>query len=218
MRETTRGIIEKEKLIAIIRGIYGEELVELSKALYQGGICCLEITYDQKDKDTLSRIKKEVETLNEVFQGDLTIGVGTVLTVEQVINAKEAGAKFVVSPHMDKELVKEAIKQDLVSIPGAMTPTEIVEAYLSGADFVKFFPAGTMGYKYIKDIMAPLNHVKYIATVGITEESCLEYLKMGFAGVGISSRLTDRKLIAEKNYSELTNRARRFVEIADKFK
>ncbi|GMG95346.1 bifunctional 4-hydroxy-2-oxoglutarate aldolase/2-dehydro-3-deoxy-phosphogluconate aldolase [Tepidimicrobium xylanilyticum] len=218
MRMETRKAIESEKLIAIIRGIYGEDLVELSKALYEGGIRCLEITYDQTDENTLSRIKKEVETLNEIFQGDLILGVGTVLTVEQVVNAKEAGAKFVVSPHMDKELVKEAIKLDLVSIPGAMTPTEIVEADLSGADFVKFFPAGTMGYKYIKDIMAPLNHVKYIATVGITEESCLEYLKMGFAGVGISSRLTDRKLIQEKNFKELTDRARRFVEIADKFK
>lgn len=218
MRMETRKAIESEKLIAIIRGIYGEDLVELSKALYEGGIRCLEITYDQTDENTLSRIKKEVETLNEIFQGDLILGVGTVLTVEQVVNAKEAGAKFVVSPHMDKELVKEAIKLDLVSIPGAMTPTEIVEADLSGADFVKFFPAGTMGYKYIKDIMAPLNHVKYIATVGVTEESCYEYLKMGFAGVGISSRLTDRKLIAEKNFKELTNRAKRFVEIADEFK
>lgn len=216
-RSDTIQKIEKNKIIVITRGIYGEELLRLSEALYEGGIRAFEITYDPADPNTLDTIRKNVEALDAKFQGKLLLGVGTVLNREQVRNAKEAGAKFIVSPNFSRAVVEETLEQELVSMPGAMTPTEICEADEAGADFIKLFPAGTLGIKYCKDIYAPLHHVKYIATVGVTEETFRQYLEIGFAGAGISSMLVDKKLRAEGNYAELTERARRFTAIAETF-
>lgn len=216
-RQETIQTIEREKIVVITRNIYDDELLKLAQALYEGGIRCFEITYDQADPNTMTKIAENMKMLNDHFQGGLTLGVGTVLNPEQVINAKEAGAKFIVSPNFNEKVVKETLKQGLVSMPGAMTPTEVLAADEAGADFIKLFPAGTLGIKYCKDIYAPIHHVKYVATVSVTEETFEEYLKIGFAGAGISSRLIDKKLREEGNYQELTERAKRFVEIAKKY-
>lgn len=213
-REETIKKIEQEKIVVITRGIYGEELMKLSKALYKGGIRCFEITYDPADPNTLTTVKANIQALDKEFKGDLMLGVGTVLTKEQVINAKEAGAKFIVSPNFNAEIVKEIISQGMVSMPGAMTPTEICSADEAGADFIKLFPAGTLGVKYCKDVYAPIHHVKYIATVGVSEETFKQYLDMGFAGAGISSQLVDKKVREAGDWDELTRRAERFVAIA----
>lgn len=213
-REETIAKIAEEKIIVITRGIYGEELLRLADALVKGGIRCFEITYDPADPNTCEKVKANIEALHERFGDTLYLGIGTVLTKEQVHNAKEVGARFVVSPNFDPEIVKETIALDMVSMPGCMTPTEIVQADNAGADFIKLFPAGTLGIKYCKDIYAPLHHVKYIATVGVSEETFTQYLEMGFAGAGISSQLVDKKCRDAGNYEELTRRAQRFVEIA----
>ena len=216
-RQETIQTIEREKIVVITRNIYDEDLLKLAKALYEGGIRCFEITYDPADPNTMTKISENMKMLEDHFHGGLTLGVGTVLNPEQVINAKNAGAKFIVPPNFKKEVVEETLKQGLVSMPGAMTPTEVLAADEAGADFIKLFPAGTLGIKYCKDIYAPIHHVKYIATVSVTEETFEEYLKIGFAGAGISSRLIDKKLREEGNYQELTSRAKRFVEIAKKY-
>lgn len=213
-REKTIEIIEKEKIVVITRGIYGEDLMKLAKALYKGGIRCFEITYDPTDPNTCANVKTNLEALDDEFKGNLLLGIGTVLTKEQVHNAKEAGAKFIVSPNFDSEIVKETLACGLVSMPGCITPTEICAADRAGADFIKLFPAGTLGIKYCKDIFAPIHHVKYIATVGVSEETFKQYLDLGFIGAGISSQLIDKKCRDAGNYDELTNRAKRFVQIA----
>lgn len=205
--------IETEKIMVIMRGIYGEDLLKLVQALHQGGIRCFEITYDPADPDTLETIKKNIIMLNQAFD-DVLLGVGTVLTMEQVQNAYDAGARFIVSPNFNSNVVAKTKQLGMVSIPGCMTPTEIVNADEAGADFIKLFPAGTLGIKYCKDIYAPLHHVKYLATVGVTEETLHEYLQLGFAGAGISSQLVDKKLRDANDYETLTKRAQRFVEIA----
>lgn len=209
--------IEEKKIMVVVRGIYDEELLKLAEALQKGGIKCFEITYDQADSNTLQRIKKNIQMLEERFQEKLLLGVGTVLTPSQVRNAKEAGAKFIVSPNFNESVVKTTLDEGLVSIPGCMTPSEICAADEAGADFIKLFPAGTLGIKYCKDIYAPLHHVRYLATVGITEETFSQYLDIGFVGAGISSQLIDKKVRDAGNYDELTNRAKRFVEIANRY-
>ena len=115
-RSDTIQKIEKNKIIVITRGIYGEELLRLSEALYEGGIRAFEITYDPADPNTLDTIKKNVEALDAKFQGKLLLGVGTVLNREQVRNAKEAGAKFIVSPNFSRAVVEETLEQGLVSM------------------------------------------------------------------------------------------------------
>lgn len=216
-RGSTIQTIEREKIVVITRNIYNEDLLKLAKALFAGGIRCFEITYDPADPNTMTKITENMKMLEDAFQGKLELGVGTVLTPEQVVNAKNAGAKFIVSPNFKESVVKETLRQGLVSMPGAMTPTEVLAADEAGADFIKLFPAGTLGIKYCKDIYAPIHHVKYIATVSVTEETFEEYLKIGFAGAGISSRLIDKKLRDAGNYDELTRRAQRFVDIAKKY-
>ena len=170
-RQETIQKIEEEKIVVITRGIYGDDLMKLADALFQGGIRCFEITYDPSDPDTCTKVKENIQALHAQFGDELYLGIGTVLTKEQVHNAKEAGARFIVSPNFDEEIVKETLALDMVSMPGCMSPTEIVAADKAGADFIKLFPAGTLGIKYCKDIYAPLHHVKYIATVGVTEET-----------------------------------------------
>lgn len=217
IRDEVIQAIEENKIIAITRGIYDEELRKLAKALVDGGIRCFEITFDQTDPNTAETITRNIKMLKKQFGDVLKLGVGTVLTTEQVHIAKEAGAEFIVSPNFNESVVKETLDAGLVSMPGAMTPSEICAADEAGADFIKLFPAGTLGIKYCKDFFAPLHHVKYIATVSVTEETFKQYLDLGFVGAGISSRLVDKKLREEGNYAELTRRAQRFVEIASKY-
>ena len=154
--------------------------------------------------------------LNAEFAGcDFYAGAGTVLTKEQVKAAFDAGASYIISPNTNPEVIRYTKELGLVSIPGAMTPTEILLAHDCGADIVKLFPAATLGLRYVKDILAPISHVAIIATAGITEDNFAEFLKLGLKGAGISGRLTDKKLIAAGDWEEFTRRARAFVDIAD---
>ena len=208
-------LILDKKIIAIVRGTYGEDLENLAKALYEGGIKFIEVTFDQKDSDCLKKTSDAIKMLNTLFEGELYAGAGTVLTEEQVRIAHEAGAKYIVSPNTNAKVIAATKKLGMISIPGAMTPTEILQAHDLGADFVKLFPAASLGLNYIKDILTPISHVNLIATAGITEDNFAQYLNFGIKGAGISGRLTDKKLIADKNWSELTHRAQIFVSIAE---
>ena len=210
-------LILDKKIIAIVRGTYGVDLENLATALYEGGIRFIEVTFDQKDPDCLKKTSDAIKMLNTLFEGDLYVGAGTVLTEEQVRIAHEAGAKYIVSPNTNAKVIAATKKLGMISIPGAMTPTEILQAHDLGADFVKLFPAASLGLNYIKDILTPISHVNLIATAGITEDNFAQYLKAGIKGAGISGRLTDKKLIATKNWSELTHRAQTFVSIAEVF-
>lgn len=210
----TADFIQQSKIIVIVRRIYGEDLLELSKALYAGGIRLMEVTFDQSDPDCMEKTSEAIAMLRRHHGDNMLFGAGTVLTTDQVDAAYRAGAAYIISPNTDSDVIRHTKELGLVSIPGAMTPTEILQAHNLGADFVKLFPAATLGLRYAKDILAPISHVKLIATAGITEENFGEYLKLGFAGAGVSGRLTEKRLIQEKNWEELTARAAAFVKIA----
>lgn len=209
-------LILEKKIITIVRGTYGDDLRKLAHALYDGGIRFMEVTFDQKDPDCIAKTAGAISMLNAEFAGcDFYAGAGTVLTKEQVKAASDAGASYIISPNTNPEVIRYTKELGLVSIPGAMTPTEILLAHDCGADIVKLFPAATLGLKYVKDILAPISHVAIIATAGITEENFAEFLKLGLKGAGISGRLTDKKLIAAGDWEEFTRRAKAFVDIAD---
>ena len=208
--------IKEHKIIVICRRLYGDPLLRLAEALYQGGIRFLEITFDQADPDAVEKSGKAILSLSSELP-DMSIGSGTVLTVDQVQSAYEAGARYIISPNSDVEVIKKTKSLGLCSIPGAMTPSEILTAHYAGADLVKLFPAGSLGFGYIKDILAPISHVPLVATGGVTEENLSRYLELGFAGAGISGRLTDKELIASNNFQELTRRARVFCGIVKEY-
>ena len=147
--------IEKNKIICICRKIYGEELRKLARAMYDGGIRLMEVTFDQADPDCCQKTGQAIRMVDEEFGGRMQFGAGTVLTREQVDAAKDAGAKYIISPNTDEEIIRYTKQLGLVSIPGAMTPSEILAAHDAGADFVKLFPTVYLGLPYLKDIRRP---------------------------------------------------------------
>lgn len=216
MTDTISGIRSK-KIITICRRLYGDDLLRLAEALHKAGICHMEVTFDQSDSAGEEKTARAVSALAERFGGEMEFGAGTVLTERQVQIAKEAGAKFIISPNVNDEVIRITLTEGLISIPGAMTPSEILHADRLGAQFVKLFPAGTLGLKYLKDVRAPISHVSLLATGGITEDNFGDFLAAGAAGAGISGRLTDKKCIEAGNFEELTRRARAFMDIAGRY-
>ncbi len=207
--------ILKHKAIVIIRKVYGDSLVKLADALAKGGIKLMEITFDQADPDCIQKTCEAISMLSEKLGDDMTFGAGTVLSTEQVDAAQSAGAQFIISPNVSLPVIAHTKELGLVSIPGAMTPSEMVSAHEAGADFVKVFPVSDLGTKYIKSVMAPINHIRFVATGGVNEQNFKEYLNLGFVGAGIGGRLTERKLIEAGNFEEFTLRAKAFVDVAE---
>ena len=144
------------------------------------------------------------------------IGAGTVLTREQVRLTKEAGGLFIISPNVDEAVIRETCALGLVSMPGALTPTEICNAHSFGADFVKLFPAGDMGVGYVKSVKAPLSHIKMLAVGGINEKTIASYLRTGVCGFGIGSNIVSKKMVDENDYQGITALAREFVAAIEK--
>lgn len=210
----TLDFMLEHKIVTIVRKVYGETLLSLSDALCAGGIRMIECTFDQQDPDCIHKTQEAISALRARHGENMMFGAGTVLTPEQVVAAYEAGAQYIISPNVCEAVIAKTKELGMISMPGAATPTEIMNAHYAGADLVKLFPATTLGFKYIKDILAPISHVKLVATGGVTEENLGQYLELGFAGAGISGRLADKKVMQEGNWAEITNRAGAFARIA----
>ncbi len=208
--------IKNEKIIAICRGIYGHDLIALARALYEGGVKLIEVTFDQSDLDHLTKTPDAIRQL-EAAVPEMGIGVGTVVTQEQLQAASNGGARFVISPNTDSDIIRRTKELGLISIPGAMTPSEIVIARQAGADMVKLFPCAQLGVEYIKAIRAPLNDVPLVATGGIDVGNLEQYLSLGMAGAGIGGKLCNKKLIIEGRFDEITTLAQSYASIAAQF-
>ena len=211
-----KDFIEKYRIICICRKIYNDDLMKLAQALCDGGVKMIEVTFDQEDPECSRKTGDAIADLCKEFGDKMRVGAGTVLTKEQVDVAKSAGAEYIISPNTNVDLIHYTKECGLVSIPGAMTPSEIMTAHDNGADFVKVFPSTWLGFSYFKDILGPITHVKLMATGGVNEENLERYLSMGFAGAGISSRLVDRKLIEKGDFAEISARAAKFMSIVNK--
>lgn len=206
--------IEKHKIICICRKIYGDDLLRLSHAMYDGGIRLMEVTFDQADPDSISKTTQAIRMLCEEFGDTMRFGAGTVLTAEQVRAAKNAGAEYIISPNTNVDVIHLTKELSMASIPGAMSPSEILCAHDAGADFVKLFPTVRLGLAYLKDILGPISHIKLLGTGGLTEDNLGDYLKLGMVGAGISGRLVDKSLREAGDYATLSARAAAFVAIA----
>ena len=133
-------------------------------------------------------------------------------TPRQAELTAEAGGAFVISPNTDAEVIKRTKELGMVSIPGALTPTEIVAADHAGADFVKLFPANVLGPSFVKAVLAPMKGAKLIAVSGVSPENIPEYLKAGCVGFGIGSNIVSSAAVASDDYKSITDSARKFVE------
>ena len=212
MREEVLSLIEEEKIIVIVRGVEKEKLIPLAEAMYKGGIRLLEITYSQGGVPSDEEIADSIRLLSEHFKGRMLIGSGTTLTEKQVELTKNAGGTFIISPDVNVEVIKKTRELSLVSIPGALTPTEITTAHAAGADFVKLFPITNLGVSYFKAVSAPLSAGKYLAVGGIDENNMKEYLDAGIKGFGVGSNSVNKKMISANEFEKITELAKKYVE------
>ena len=203
--------ILKEKIVVIVRGIDSDKIIPLAEAMYEGGIRALEITYNASNMDENAQVAGNIKKLTEHFGDKMVIGAGTVLTTEQVELTKAAGGAFIISPNVNKKVIERTCELDMVSIPGALTPTESVDAYEAGADFVKLFPITSLGSSYVKAMKAPLSHIRFLGVGGIDENNMQEYLKAGVCGFGIGSNIVNKKLLDSEDYAAITELARMYT-------
>lgn len=211
MKNTVINSIFENKIVVIVRGVAKEKLIPLAEAMYAGGIRLLEITYSANKSVSDEDTAESIRALSEHFGDRMYIGAGTVLTESQVELTQKAGGKFIISPDVNEKVIKKTSELGLVSMPGALTPTEITTAHRAGADFVKLFPITSLGIDYVKAVRAPLSHIKLIAVGGIHDGNMKDYLKAGVCGFGIGSNIIDKKLIEAEDYDGITELAKKYV-------
>ena len=212
MRDYTIQKVLEEKAIAIVRGASVEDCLKVADALYEGGIRLMEITFNQKNPDSFKDTAAAIKGVAEKYEGKMLVGAGTVTTPELVEMAANAGAKYIISPDTNVEVIKKTRELGLVSMPGALTPTEVLQAHYAGADFVKLFPVGNLGASYIKALCAPISHVKMLGVGGVNEDNVAEFLKAGVYGVGVGGNLANKKWIEAGEFDKITATARKLVE------
>lgn len=209
----TAEIINENKIIAIVRGQSEDNILRIAEALLNGGVRCMEITYNASDKASDEMTAKTVKKLNDTFSGNMLFGAGTVLSEKQVSLTKEAGGQFIVSPNVNTDVIKKTKELKMVSIPGAFTPSECESAHCAGADFVKLFPAINLGAEYLKMLTAPLSHIKFMAVGGITVENAAEFMKAGACSIAVGGDLIDKEAVKNGEFYKITERAKKYMEI-----
>ena len=209
MREQVIKQIEQNKIITIVRGANPVQAVKVAKAVNNGGIRLIEVTFNQKCPETFSDTVKAIKEIKLALP-DMVVGAGTVLTIEQVELAKSAGAEYIVSPDADEMVIKRTVELDMVSLPGAYTPSEVKRAHNAGADFVKLFPCSDVSY--LKALKAPLSHIKFLAVGGVNVENAKDYIDAGAVGVGVGGALVNKKLVDEEKYDIIEQTAREMIK------
>ena len=202
--------IEKEKLIVIFRGVPTEDAADVARALADGGVKFIEITYNHCKDDPEAYFEEHMMAVKAAVGDRVCMGAGTVLTVDQVELACRLGAGYIVSPNSNDAVIKRTKELDMVSIPGAMTPTEIVHARDCGADIVKLYIVDDINH--VKYLMGPLGHIPMQATCNVSLDTIPQFLKAGIKAFGTRAFLTN-DLIEKKDYKEIEKRAREHIEI-----
>lgn len=196
------------KVIAVIRASKMAQAYQMAKAVAAGGIQLIEITWNSdRAAQLINQLRSELPTC--------IIGTGTLLNLEQMEQAVAAGAQFLFTPHVDPAMIQAAAQRNVPIIPGALSPTEIVTAWTSGASCVKVFPVQALGgVSYIKSLQAPLGHIPLIPTGGVTLANAQEFIAAGAIAVGLSGDLFPQPLVADQNWEAITQRARNFMQLA----
>ena len=209
MKATREEIIQAvldNKIIVIARGFEKEQLFSAVEAMQKGGVRMVEVTFDQSGKISDTETAENIRMLCENFGDKMFIGAGTVMSEEQVKTAADAGAQFIISPDCYEPVIKKTRELGLVSMPGCLTPTEAAMAHRSGADFVKLFPNSEFKISYLKALIAPLSHIRFLSVGGVNENNLRDFIDAGACGVGLTSIL-NKQLIAEGKYDEITKLA-----------
>jgi 2-dehydro-3-deoxyphosphogluconate aldolase/(4S)-4-hydroxy-2-oxoglutarate aldolase len=195
-------------IVAVVRSPESQQLVEVARALAEGGVTVVEITMS---------VPGALEVLRQVRQalGDrILLGAGTVLDAETARAVLLAGAEYVVSPTLNLDVIRLCRRYDKLVMPGAFTPTEILRAWEAGADIVKVFPAEAVGPAYFKALRGPLPQIRLMPTGGVDLNTAAAFLKAGACCLGIGSQLVEPKAVVERNFDRIRELARQYVAIA----
>ena len=211
-QDEIKRLVYEGRIIAIIRGFAPETCLRLAEAYAKGGIRLVEITFAQNAPETWKDTAAAIGAIRERFAGDVRVGAGTVLTEEQLTMCEQAGGEYMITPNVKTDLIRECVRRGLVAMPGALTPSEAVEAWEAGAGFVKIFPAGSLGPGYVKAIRAPLAHIPFLAVGGITPDNVADFMRTGCVGAGVGGNLSNKEWIAAGEWDKIAETARLFVE------
>ena len=206
MGETSFRRSVESGVVAILRATSSNDLLNATDAVLAGGVSSIEVTI------TTPGALRIVEEARARFGDEVSFGVGTVLDAESASAALLAGAQFIVTPTLDVATIELCRRYAVPVLSGAFTPTEILGAWQAGADLVKVFPASAGGPTYIKTVRAPLPQVRIVAVGGVTLENTADFIRAGAELVGIGGELVSQRLLDERDFAEITDRAKRFCE------
>jgi 2-dehydro-3-deoxyphosphogluconate aldolase / (4S)-4-hydroxy-2-oxoglutarate aldolase len=202
--------IKKGTIVAIIRGVEPSEVIDIQEALIEGGIDWVEVSLSEEVKGL-----ECIKLLNDRFNNEIHLGVGTVTTIEQAKKAIEAGAKYIITPGWDKELMKQIQDLNVEILPGVFTPGEIRQALNLGIKVVKLFPANNLGPSYIKNLKGPFPNIDVMGVGGISLDNIQEYYNAGCTSFGIGSDLVPRGA-TKADKERIKNTAMKYVSILNK--
>ena len=213
MQETTEETLERVGLIPVLRARNAKQAHAVVQAMLAGGVTVVEVTMTVPGAvDLLKELKSE-------YGAKLLLGSGTVTTANQAEATIEAGAEFVVSPSFHPEVIAVTKAHRKLSIPGALTPTEVITAWNAGADYVKIFPCSAMGgASYLKSLLAPFPHLKLIPTGGVTHHTAAGFLEAGARSLGVGSDLVNLAAIDEGKPEVITAAAQIYLKIVAHFR
>lgn len=212
MQEEIKKLVLENRIIAIIRGFAPDVCLKLAEAYQAGGIRLVEVTFNQKAPETWKDTAAAIKAIRERFAGEVRVGAGTVLTVDQLKMCEDAGGEYMITPNVNPDLIRRCVADGLVAMPGALTPSEAVAAWDAGASFVKIFPAGSLGPSYVKAVRAPLSHIPFLAVGGVGPDNVADFMKVGCVGAGVGGNLTNKDWIASGAWDKITAVAKSLVE------
>jgi len=199
------GFLDSVPLVGLLRAVPKDVAVAAAAASARGGIGAIEVTMDSDHPlGQLDAIRSKVP--------DLTVGVGTVLSLGEAREAVAAGAAFVVSPHFDEDIVRYCREEGIPVIPGATTPSEILQAWRAGAGLVKVFPAGPLGVAYVRAVAEAIKGVELMVTGGITETNLASFFAAGAKAATIGGWLFPKEALSSLDMTPIEDRARRLIK------
>jgi 2-dehydro-3-deoxyphosphogluconate aldolase/(4S)-4-hydroxy-2-oxoglutarate aldolase len=195
-------------LVPVVRATSFEEAIAIVEAIKAGGVSILEITM------TVPGALRVIEKVADQYGDQVLLGAGTVLDAETARAVILAGAEFIVTPSLKVSTIEVCKRYSRVVIPGALTPTEVVTAWESGADFVKIFPCDNVGgAKYIKALKGPFPQIDFIPTGGVNLNTAADFIAAGSSALAVGSELVDKTAVAKKDFGIITANAQRFMEV-----
>ena len=199
-------LFDKMPIVGIIRNLTVADINFVLPIYKQAGFTTIEITLNTPEALSV------ISSLALEYKGELNVGAGTVCTLDDLTDAVNAGANFIVTPIFKAEVVKKCVSMEVPIFPGAFSPTEIYEAWELGASMVKLYPASVVGPAYVSAVLAPLNKVKLMPTGGIHLSNMLAFMKAGATSLGIGSELFDKKIIQKRDSEALLNHFTLFAQ------